>query len=58
MKLRNTEELLDQKVQHVDQLEASLKETYERVDRLEVDLSDTKQDLEKRTEIYEQLHQE
>jgi chromosome segregation ATPase len=35
-----------------------LKGTYERVDRLEVDLSDTKQDLEKRTQIYEQLHEE
>lgn len=28
------------------------------MDRLEVDLSDTKQDLEKRTQIYEQLHEE
>ena len=35
-----------------------MKETYERVDRLEVDLADTKQDLEKRTQIYEQLHEE
>lgn len=35
-----------------------MKETYERVDRQEVDLSDIKQDLEKRTQIYEQLHEE
>jgi len=28
------------------------------VDRLEVDLSNTKQDLEKKTQIYEQLHEE
>lgn len=42
----------------MDRLEAQLKETYERVDRLEIDLSGTKQDLERKTQVYEELHEE